>query len=323
VLRRWGLTPAAVYAVAALLDPLRPAIVDDLGTLTFADVHRRTNSLAHSLRAAGIGEGAGVAMMCRNHRGFLEASIACSKLGANALYLDTGLGAHQVTEAIRREDSAAVVYDQEFTELVQGWRPEGIKHYLAYCDDAYARRAHDPTLEQLSSREPPGRLRPPRRRGTVTIFRPSSDPQTTGSTRSLASTLLPGAPLLSELPFKARETTVLAAPLFHPWGFLHFTLALRLASTLVLRRHVEPEDALRAAARHSASALAVTPAMLQRILELPAKVIARHDLQRLRIIAVCSAALPHELPIHELSRFGTVLYNMRPSTRERCEQAWL
>ena len=56
-------------------------IVDELGTLTFSEVHARTNALAHGLSDAGIVEGDRVGIMCRNHRGFIESTIAVSKLG--------------------------------------------------------------------------------------------------------------------------------------------------------------------------------------------------------------------------------------------------
>ena len=56
-------------------------IVDELGTLTFSEVHTRTNALAHSLSDLGIVEGDGVGIMCRNHRGFVDAVVACSALG--------------------------------------------------------------------------------------------------------------------------------------------------------------------------------------------------------------------------------------------------
>ena len=42
----------------------------------------RTNALANAWLDAGLGEGDGVAIMCRNHRGFVEATVAASKLGA-------------------------------------------------------------------------------------------------------------------------------------------------------------------------------------------------------------------------------------------------
>ena len=67
--------------------------------------------------------------------------------------------------------------------------------------------------------------------------------------------MAPAAALFSKIPLKACETTVIAAPMFHSWGFAHFTLALPLGSTLVLRRKFDPEETLRAVAQHRASAL--------------------------------------------------------------------
>jgi acyl-CoA synthetase (AMP-forming)/AMP-acid ligase II len=43
------------YAIAAIRDPRGVAIIDELGQVTFADVHRRTNALANAFRARGIG----------------------------------------------------------------------------------------------------------------------------------------------------------------------------------------------------------------------------------------------------------------------------
>src|ERR1035438_2767650 len=105
-LRRWGPTPAAAYTGSAIRYPDRAAIVDERGTLTFAEMHARTNALAHELRKAGVQEQDGVAIMCRNHRGFVDATIACSKLGASALYLNTAFAGPQIADVLRREDPA-------------------------------------------------------------------------------------------------------------------------------------------------------------------------------------------------------------------------
>src|SRR5437763_13799490 len=117
-LQRWGPTPAAAYTGSALRYPDRMAIVDDRGAVTFREVHRRTNALAHELARAGIAEGDAVAIMCRNHRGFVDATVACSKLGAGALYLNTAFAGPQITDVLGRENPVAVVYDEEFTGLV-------------------------------------------------------------------------------------------------------------------------------------------------------------------------------------------------------------
>ena len=52
--------------------------------------------------------------MCRNHRGFVEATLACAKLGASALYLNTVFAGPQLAEVMEREAPKALVYDEEF-----------------------------------------------------------------------------------------------------------------------------------------------------------------------------------------------------------------
>ena len=56
-LLKYGTTPAAGYTAAAKNFPNEPAIIDELGTLTFKEVDERTNALAHALRHDGIEDG--------------------------------------------------------------------------------------------------------------------------------------------------------------------------------------------------------------------------------------------------------------------------
>ena len=117
---RWGTSPALGSAACAITDPDEIAIVDEIGALTFAQTHERSNALARALRDEGIEEGDGVAIMCRNHRYFIEATMACSKLGAVALYLNTAFAAPQLAEVMERETPGALIYDQEFADLLDG-----------------------------------------------------------------------------------------------------------------------------------------------------------------------------------------------------------
>src|ERR1700732_693148 len=56
-LHQWGLTAPGGYAAAAALHPTVTAIVDEAGSLTFAEIEARSNALANGLAAAGIVEG--------------------------------------------------------------------------------------------------------------------------------------------------------------------------------------------------------------------------------------------------------------------------
>jgi AMP-binding enzyme len=82
---RLGTSPALASAGGAITEPDRIAIVDEIGMLSFGTTHQRSNALAWALRDAGVGVGDGVAIMCRNHRYIVEATMACAKLGAVAL----------------------------------------------------------------------------------------------------------------------------------------------------------------------------------------------------------------------------------------------
>ena len=95
---RWGATPAAGYKAAASRYPDDLALIDESGTLTFKDVHERSNALAHALRGEGVGPGSRVAIMCRNHRGWVEAYVATNKLGAHALFMNTAFSGPQLAD---------------------------------------------------------------------------------------------------------------------------------------------------------------------------------------------------------------------------------
>jgi acyl-CoA synthetase (AMP-forming)/AMP-acid ligase II len=317
-LRRWGPTPAAAYGASAARYPEREAIVDERGTLTFAEVDGRTNALARGLRRAGVREGDDVAIMCRNHRGFVEATVACAKLGAGALYLNTAFAGPQIADVLRREDPVALIYDEEFADLVREGG-EGRKRFVAWHEPGERPLAgSDARLRELIAAETQAPLDPPAEKGRVVILTSGTTGTPKGAPRKQPDSLEPLAALFSKIPLRARETTVIAAPMFHSWGFAHFTLALPLSSTLVLRRRFDPEDTLRAIAHHRASALAVVPVMLQRILELGPETISKYDLSSLRVIALSGSALPGELATRAMDALGDVLYNLYGST----EVAW-
>ena len=265
---RFGPTPAGGYGASAERYGDETAVIDELGTLTFREIDERTNALAHGLADAGIAEGDSVGLMCRNHRGFIESVVACSKLGTHVLFLNTAFSAPQLADVARREKPKALIYDQEFGELIKeaGRRR---KRFIAWRD-ADAGRPKDPLLEDLASDGDTTDVRPPKERGKAIILTSGTTGTPKGASRSQPRSLDPAAALLAMIPLRAREKTMIAAPMFHSWGFVHFTLGMSLSSTLVLNRRFDPEATLSLTAQHECTALIVVPVMMQRILELPA-----------------------------------------------------
>jgi fatty-acyl-CoA synthase len=91
-------------------------------------------------------------------------------------------------------------------------------------------------------------------------------------------------------------------------------MSLPTASTIVLRRRFDPEDTLRAVRDNRAQVLAVVPVMVQRILRLPEETLAKYDLSSLRITSISGSALPGELALEWMDRFGDSVYNLYGST---------
>jgi acyl-CoA synthetase (AMP-forming)/AMP-acid ligase II len=310
----YRMTPAAGFVVAAIRYPDEPAISDELGNLTFAQVDRRTNALARALADAGIGQDDGVAIMCRDHRWFIETTVALSKLGATALYYNTQFAGPQLRELTEREDPAAIVHDEEFAEVVgeaAGGRPRWVAWHDG--DDAGAT-----TLEELIQGGDESDLPAPDKIGNIVLLTSGSTGTPKGASRGQPDAIDPIVALLSRIPLRAREPTVFAAPLFHAWGFAHFNLGLLLSSTYFLRRRFDPEATLAAIQEESATVLVIVPVMMQRILELDEEKRRQYDLSSLRVVAASGGALSGDLAQRWMDEFGDNLYNLYGST----EVAW-
>ncbi|MFN8216321.1 MAG: acyl-CoA synthetase [Solirubrobacterales bacterium] len=308
---RWGASPATGVATAAIHHPHELAVIDERGSLTWERLQRRSNALAHSFAALGIGPGDGVGIMCRNHRGFLEATLATAKLGASALYLNTMFAGPQLVEVTRREGPKALVYDEEFAGLLDGV-PDSV-HRVAAWTEAGAGGA-ELTLEQLIGAGSDEDLKPPPEKPRFVILTSGTTGTPKGAQRSSPDGLFTLAALIDKIPFRSRMTMMIAAPLFHSWGFSHFIISLPTAATMVLRRRFDPEETLRAAQRNRAEVLAAVPVMVQRILELPDEVLDAYDLSSLRITSLSGSALPGELATAWMDRFGDNVYNLYGST---------
>lgn len=319
LLRRSGPTPSAAYAIAAMRAPHATALIDERGTLTFREVHERSGRLAGALRDRGIDHTSTVAIMCQNHRGLLEASVACTSLAADIVHLDPACSAGVLAETLRSTGADLLIHDEEHSPLLECSR--GPARLIAWSDPGRAPR--HTTLEQLIASVPAGHapVRTAVGQSTVTVTSHGC-PDHAAVCRRLSGSLISPAAACSRIPLRRGEPTVIAAPLSSLWGHLHLMLALRHSSTIILQRHFDPIETLAATQRHHATALALTPDMLSQITRLPGDTIAWYRSAQLRIIAVRGAELPGVVALPALEHFGDVLYNLRGRSVVRIETGW-
>ena len=306
-LRRYGLLGAAT-TIAAARDPDGLALVDERGELSFGELDRRTNALANEWRRRGVGPGAHVAILARNHRGLLEAVYGAAKSGASVVPLNTGFGRAQLADMVGREHIDLLVHDDEFSALVADVHPR-LGRIRAWAD-APGPDSLDALIECGDPAPPP----PSGGRPKIVILTSGTTGTPKGAARSEPFSLVPLGGLLGKVPFRGREVTECCVPLFHSLGFSHAMFAMVLGSTLVLRREFDPQKALSSVATHRASAMIVVPIMLRRILDLGPDALANADLSALRIVFVGGSQLGMALATRAREALGPVVYNMYGST---------
>ncbi len=304
-MRREGMGFTAGFAGEAQRCPDRPGLVDELGTLTWRQLDERCNALAAALQALPGGSPKVVGIMCRNHRGFVEALVAADRIGADILLLNTSFAGPALADVVTREGIDTVIYEEEFTATVDralADKPDATR-IVAWADEQ-----HELTVEKLIAAHTGQR---PERTGSKSrlILLTSGTTGTPKGAKHSGGGMGTLKAILDRTPWRAEEPIVIVAPMFHAWGFSQLVLAASLACTVVTRRKFDPEATLDLIDRHRATGLAVVPVMFDRIMDLPAEVSNRYSGRSLRFAAASGSRMRPDVVIAFMDQFGDVIYN--------------
>jgi acyl-CoA synthetase (AMP-forming)/AMP-acid ligase II len=297
------------FASAAQRCPDRAGLIDELGTLTWREIDRRSDALAAALQRLPGGQPAVVGIMARNHRGFVEALIAANRIGADVLLLNTSFAGPALAEVVEREDvsnSLAVIYDEEFTPIVERAlvdKPRAVR-IVAWTDT----ERDDLTVEKLIDSWAGHHPKQTKAKSRVILLTSGTTGSPKGASHSGGGPATLKA-ILDRTPWRAGETTVIVAPMFHAWGFSQLAFAASMACTIVTRRKFDPEATLDLVDRHQATGLCVVPVMFDRIMDLPDDVRARYSGRSLRFAAASGSRMRPDVVIEFMNQFGDVVYN--------------
>ena len=313
-MRRAGLTATVGFAAAAQRCPGRTGLIDERGTLTWEQLDDRCDAMGVALQQRNSGSDlpATVAVMCRNHRGFIEALVGANRIGADVLLLNTSFAGPAMAEVIERESAGrpvTVIYDEEFTDTVERALHDvpNATRILAWTDNTDSATA---TVDSLIEAHLGTRPQPAGRKSDVILLTSGTTGAPKGAKRSAGSG---GAgdlkAVLDRTPWRAEEPIVIAAPMFHAWGFSQLLFAALLACPIVTRRRFDPEATLALIDRHRATSLAVVPVMFDRIMELPDDVRNRYSARSLRFATASGSRMRPDVVTAFMDQFGDVIYN--------------
>lgn len=310
-----GQTLPTALRVAAIKHPDRTMLRDREGDLTYAEVDRRTTAIARGMLDLGLEPGQTVAILCRNGRGLVESALGAGKAGIEVVLLNTMFSGPQVDDVIRAEAAVGLVFDTEFGPVVKGLESRPL--LIVTGDEPVEIGSDDRSMASIgeltrASGEvpPPDRRNPPR----FVILTSGTTGRPKGARRSTTSGLSGLAAMIDRIPRRAGETALIAAPLFHSWGFLNFALSMTLGATVILDGKFDPGRTVGLLREYRPDTLVAVPVMLRRMVESAAPEGSTMLPTGLRVTAVSGSALPGRLAIEWMDRFGENLYSLYGST---------
>jgi acyl-CoA synthetase (AMP-forming)/AMP-acid ligase II len=310
---KYGVSAAIGLLMAPVRRPEGVGLIDELGALSWGELGRRSDALAAGIKQLRTPSGrpiTTIAILARNHRGFVDAVGASTKLGMNALLLNTGFSAPQLADVVKREGAELVIYDDEFSGLIEHARTEvGDLVELVAWQDQPGKQGGVRSLESVIAAHAGQKPPKPPKPGKVILLTSGTTGTPKGATRGAEGGSSAMAGMLDRIPWRSGETTVVAAPMFHAWGFGQLVIAAVMTNTVVTRRRFDPEATLEMVASTKASGLSIVPVMLERIMELPAEVLDRYRVPHLRFVSASGSRMRPDAVTAFMDRFGEVVYN--------------
>jgi long-chain acyl-CoA synthetase len=308
----------------AKVRPQQPAfIMATTGeTVTYAELERRSNRLAHFLRAAGLDRLDHYAIFMENNIRYVECCSAGERAGLYYTCINSYLTPDEVAYILDNSESKILITS------------------TAKCNVALQAMAQCPRIECCLIVDGPGAGDavvnldaavggfpatpiPDESLGTAMLY--SSG--TTGRPKGILRPL-PESPPSQALPivdyfgkaWRFREGMIYLspAPLYHAAPLVGVYITIRMGGTAIIMDHFDPEQFLALVERHRVTHTQLVPTMFSRMLKLPKGVRRRYDVSSLEI--GIHGAAPCPVPVKEqmIEWWGPIIFEYYGATEGLC-----
>lgn len=289
--------------------PDRLAVIDEFGQMTYRELRDAARNLAVNLQRRGIREGSSVAILARNSRAHLIPLIAAAYIGARPVIMNPFSSATQIGGIFSEYGAEFFFADAEYEDVADATPgvPAALFGLPADATTAHL-RAEDMLAITGSVEELPAR---PTQQSTV-IMSSGTHGIPKGVKMPEKNDIRSAASTFAYVPWQEGLRVQLTASMFHAWGWGNLLYCLSTASTMIMRRYFDAEEAVHDCINHNVNAIVSSGAFLKEFL---AETV-RTDAHVGPFTFVMSAGnlMPPTLITAFIDRFGPVLVNCYGST---------
>ena len=289
--------------MTAMRLPEKTALVMDEDSLTYGELNRRVNRLAHGFIDMGVTHGDRVAVITHNCIEYYEIYFALCKIGGVMVPFNHLLREKELVRDLTYIGPRFLVMQAEFSPMVQkvaprvlgleeivSLGPSGVEGYLDY----------DSVMEGKSEEEPEAEVD---ERDLMSIFLTSGTTgKPKGAMRTHRHNYMNALSASIEMSLVEEDKVLLLFPFYHVTFEDRFCHVMR-GNTIVLNREgsFRAPQVLELLARHKITICQFVPTMINTMLQEPD--IEDYDLGAMRLILYAAAPMPVELLKKALLRF--------------------
>ncbi len=300
-------------------------IMADSGeAMSYAELERRSNRLAHVLRAQGLKRLDHYSVFMENNSRFVEACVAGERTGLYYTCINSYLTAGELAYILNNSESQVLITSKARFEVARQALVDCPRVVLCLVVGGGAELEEQVGAASVRDYETvlAGQAGTPvadEAQGTAMLYSSGTTGRPKGVLRPL-----PEVPpsqgialnaLLQQL-WQCEEGMVYLspAPLYHSAPLANVSMVIRNGGTAIIMDHFDPEQYLALIERYRVTHTQLVPTMFSRMLKLPSETRSRYDLSSLKIAIHAAAPCPPQVKEQMIDWWGPVIHEYYGAT---------
>ncbi len=279
--------------------------------VSYAELERRSNRLAHLLRANGLKRLDHYAMFMENNNRYLECCAAGVRSGLYYTCVNHYLTAQELAYILNNSESKVLITSKAKRAVAA----EALKlcpnvTLALICDGS----ADDPVFQDFATATAayPDTPIADEIIGTAMLYSSGTTGRPKGILRPLpeepGNFQLPVFQFLNKLwKYRAGMTYLSPAPLYHSAPQAAVSLAIHNGATVVIMEHFDPEHYLSLVEKYQVTHTQLVPTMFSRLLKLPPDTRQKYDLRSLEVAIHAAAPCPVQVKEQMIAWWGPII----------------